>query len=76
MINAINNSGLRAAEIVNTMLSFARKSNANDMSSHYSKKLMDEILELAATDYDLKKRPIQPGLNQILQVTKITRKKF
>ena len=56
MIDAINDSGSRAAEIVNTMLSFARKSNAGDMSSHYPNKLMDEILELAATDYDLKKK--------------------
>lgn len=56
MIDAINDSGSRAAEIVNTMLSFARKSNAGDMSSHYPNTLMDEILELAATDYDLKKK--------------------
>ncbi|NWH06121.1 PAS domain S-box protein [Desulfobacter latus] len=54
MIDAINDSGSRAAEIVNTMLSFARKSNTNDMSSHYPNTLMDEILDLAATDYDLK----------------------
>jgi len=56
MIDAINDAGLRAAEIVNTMLSFARKSDANDMSFNYPNKLMDEILELAATDYDLKKK--------------------
>ena len=56
MIDAINDSGSRAAEIVNTMLSFARKSNAGDMSSHYPNTLMDEILELAAADYDLKKK--------------------
>ena len=56
MIDAINDAGLRAAEIVNTMLSFARKSDAGDISFHYPNKLMDEILELAATDYDLKKK--------------------
>lgn len=55
MIDAIHNSGLRASEIVNSMLSFARKSNA-DISSHYPDQLMDKILELAATDYDLKKQ--------------------
>jgi PAS domain S-box-containing protein len=56
MIDAINDAGSRAAEIVNTMLSFARKSNVGDISFHYPNKLMDEILELAATDYDLKKK--------------------
>jgi PAS domain S-box-containing protein len=56
MIDAINDAGSRAAEIVNTMLSFARKSDAGDISFHYPNKLMDEILELAATDYDLKKK--------------------
>ena len=55
MIDAIHDSGSRAAEIVNGMLSFARKSNA-EFSSHPPDQLMDEILELAATDYDLKKQ--------------------
>ncbi|WP_320045170.1 response regulator [uncultured Desulfobacter sp.] len=55
MIDTIHNSGSRAAEIVNSMLIFARKSDADDMSLHYLNTLMDEILELAATDYDLKK---------------------
>ncbi|WP_320042069.1 PocR ligand-binding domain-containing protein [uncultured Desulfobacter sp.] len=55
MIDAIQESGARVAEIVNSMLSFARKSNA-EYSSHYPDQLMDRILELAATDYDLKKQ--------------------
>jgi PAS domain S-box-containing protein len=55
MIDSIHNSGSRAAEIVNSMLVFARKSDADNMSFHYLNTLMDEILELAATDYDLKK---------------------
>nr|WP_320192914.1 PAS domain S-box protein [uncultured Desulfobacter sp.] len=55
MIDAIQESGVRAAEIVNSMLSFARKSDAT-VSSIYPDKLMDEILELAATSYDFKKQ--------------------
>lgn len=54
MIDAIQESGLRAAEIVRSMLSFARKSEAS-FSSHYLDRLMDKILDLAATDFDLKK---------------------
>lgn len=56
MIDTIHNSGSRAAEIVNSMLIFARESDADDMAFHYLNRLMDEILELAATDYDLKKK--------------------
>ena len=55
MLDAIHDSGTRAAEIVSSMLSFARKSDAA-ISSHYPDQLMDKILELAATDYDLKKQ--------------------
>ncbi|MEA1960193.1 MAG: histidine kinase dimerization/phospho-acceptor domain-containing protein [Bacillota bacterium] len=55
MIDAIQESGARAAEIVNSMLRFARKSGSA-VSSHYPDQLMDRILDLAATDYDLKKQ--------------------
>ena len=55
MLDAINESGRRVAEIVNNMLNFSRKSNA-DFSSHHPAQLMDRILELAATDYDMKKQ--------------------
>lgn len=55
MIDAINESGRRVAEIVNNMLSFARKSDAA-VSSYDPIQLMDTILELATTDYDLKKQ--------------------
>ncbi len=54
MIDAINESGEQVAEIVDNMLGFAQKSNAM-FSSHYPDQLMNRILELAATDYDLKK---------------------
>lgn len=55
MLDGIQDAGSRAADIVSSMLSFARKSDANDISFHHPGQLMDEILELAATDYDLKK---------------------
>ncbi len=55
MLDAIQESGARAAEIVNSMLNFARKSDTS-FSSHYPDQLMDTILDLAATDYDLKKQ--------------------
>ncbi|WP_022665440.1 ATP-binding protein [Desulfospira joergensenii] len=54
MINTINESGLRVAEIVDNMLSFARKSD-DAFSPHHPAHLMERIIELAATDYDLKK---------------------
>ncbi len=54
MITAINESGLRVADIVDNMLSFARKSETAH-SSHDVTDLLNKILELASTDYDLKK---------------------
>jgi PAS domain S-box-containing protein len=54
MIETINQSGLRVAEIVHNMLSFARKSD-DRTSSYVLTELLDKTLELAATDYDLKK---------------------
>ena len=55
IIDAIHQSGIRAAEIVRSMLSFARKSDV-EYSTHHPDQLLDEILELAATDYDFKKQ--------------------
>jgi len=54
MISTINESGQRMAAIVNNMLSFARKSDAQ-VSSYHLAELLDKTLELAATDFDLKK---------------------
>ena len=54
MLKAIRESGSRVAAIVDNMLSFARKSDAT-ISSHSLEELIDKTLELAATDYDLKK---------------------
>jgi PAS domain S-box-containing protein len=55
MLTTINESGRRMAGIVNNMLSFARKSDAQ-ISSHMLPELLDKTFELAATDFDLKKR--------------------
>ncbi|MCK5165564.1 MAG: PAS domain S-box protein [Desulfobacula sp.] len=55
MVTTIENSGQRVAQIVDNMLSFARKSEAL-VSSHNPAELLDKILDLAATDYDLKKQ--------------------
>ncbi|MCP5447373.1 MAG: PAS domain S-box protein [Chromatiaceae bacterium] len=54
MLEDISNSGKRVSEIVENMLSFARKSDSG-ISSHDLAELMDRTLELAATDYNLKK---------------------
>ena len=55
MIGTIQESGKRVAEIVENMLSFARKADEST-SSHKMDTLIDKTLELAVTDYDLKKR--------------------
>ena len=55
MLTTIMDSGRRAAEIVNNMLSFARKSDAV-VSSHNIIDILERTLELAATDYDLRKQ--------------------
>ena len=54
MLTAIRESGQRVADIVSNMLSFARKSDTV-VSSHDLNQLLDKTLELATTDYDLKK---------------------
>jgi PAS domain S-box-containing protein len=55
MIESISEAGLRAAKIVDNMLSFSRKDEA-----HFSPNSLEEIiersLELASNDYNLKKR--------------------
>lgn len=54
MLETMRVSGRRVAEIVDNMLSFSRKSEAVK-SSHKVDRILDQILELAATDYDLKR---------------------
>ncbi len=55
MVSNIIVSGERVATIVNNMLSFARKGDAT-RSSYDVKKILDKTLDLASTDYDLKKK--------------------
>ncbi len=55
MIENIKESGFRAAEIVKNMLSFARKGGP-DFANYSIVQLLDQTVELASTDYDLKKR--------------------
>jgi PAS domain S-box-containing protein len=54
MLGSIRSSGAQAAQIVSNMLSFSRKSDSllvpEDLTA-----LLDKTLELASTDYDLKK---------------------
>ncbi|MCG8618743.1 MAG: PAS domain S-box protein, partial [Desulfobacterales bacterium] len=53
LIRNIKDPGTRVASIVENMLSFARKSDAS-FSTHDPAVLMDKVLVLAETDYDLK----------------------
>jgi PAS domain S-box-containing protein len=55
MLENIRSSGKRAAAIVRNMLSFARKSDRS-VSSHDIEALLEQTVELAQTDYDMKKR--------------------
>ncbi len=55
MLIGINESGKRVASIVNNMLSFARQSESLTVCYDLNQ-LIEQALELAATDYDLKKR--------------------
>ncbi len=55
MLDSISDSGKRVAKIVDNILSFARKSDAETLQ-HNIEQLLEDSLELAATDYDLKKQ--------------------
>ncbi len=55
MLKAVNITGNRASKIVENMLSFSRKSESK-LSSHDIVKILDDTVELAANDYDLKKK--------------------
>lgn len=54
MLDMVKESGSRIGKIVNNMLSFARKS-PNQVSGNNLGELVDYAIELAATDYDMKK---------------------
>ncbi len=55
MLMIIDESGHRIAQIVSNMLSFARQTDAQ-VSSHDFSELVDKTLDLAASDYNLKKK--------------------
>ena len=55
MVEAIRLSGQRAAKIVDNMLSFSRKS-VSDFMPHNLNDLLDQTLELASNEYDLRKK--------------------
>lgn len=52
ILEGINEAASRAAKIVSNMLSFSRKSKDN-FREHDLKVLLDEVIELAANEYDL-----------------------
>lgn len=54
MLGGIQDSGMRAAKIVSNMLDFSRKSGTS-MAACNLNDLADAVLDLAASDYDLKK---------------------
>jgi PAS domain S-box-containing protein len=56
MLDFIRASGERAAKIVRNMLAFSRTGPRTAKSPHDLRKLMDRTIELARSDYDLKKR--------------------
>lgn len=55
MIDAVIESGTRAARIVDNMLSFSRRSGSS-LKRHSLPELLDKTVELASNDYDLKKK--------------------
>jgi len=55
MIDAVIESGTRAARIVDNMLSFSRRSGSK-LERHSLPELLNRTVELASNDYDLKKK--------------------
>lgn len=55
MLDSMNDAGVRIAQIVENMLSFARKSS-NEFAPVSINHLLKATVELAATDFDLKKK--------------------
>lgn len=55
MLELIKESGARASQIVQNMLSFARKSDSLFLKNNIDQ-LMEKTLDLAKNDYDLKKK--------------------
>ncbi len=55
MLDAVRESGMRAAKIVDNMLSFSRKSDSQFVFQSLSE-VVDNTIELAGSSYDLKKK--------------------
>jgi len=55
MIESLNKSGQRISSIVNNMLSFVRTGQEN-VSTHNINEILDLTIELAQTDYNLRKK--------------------
>jgi PAS domain S-box-containing protein len=55
MLADINEAGIRAADIVANMLQFSRRSESSLQPASISR-LIDQTIDLAANDYDLKKK--------------------
>ena len=55
MMDLVTSSGFRAAQIVENMLSFSRKSD-HRKSSYYLHDIMESTIELIANDYSMKKK--------------------
>ena len=55
MLRMVTDSGERAAQVVNNMLSFSRKSDSRMLSINL-REVIDKTVELASNDYDLKRK--------------------
>lgn len=55
-IVSIHSAGERAANIVRSMLDFGRTSEASNKKLHNMNEVIDNILQIASSDYDLKKK--------------------
>lgn len=55
IISSMKNAALRASDIIQNMLQFSRKSESKKQEYSISK-LIDEVLDLANSEYDLKKK--------------------
>ncbi len=55
LLDGIQKSGIRAANIISNMLQFSRKSESNMAPTNLAK-LIENVLELSGTDYNLKKK--------------------
>lgn len=55
MLKGIHESGIRASAIIRNMLNFSRRDD-DSYSTHHPINMLDQIIELAATDFNLKKR--------------------